>query len=733
MKYILLLLYITLSYSAFCQIKSRTVFDDVDFVVEPIRSINVVESDISPLFIDDTLYFSAVREKYFNKKKRERKNMAFYDMYYATLNQEGLINSTRTLAAGFGDEFHEGPAAYCVKTKELFITLSNVIDPDTVIKVFPREEIKLRLAIMKKINGVWKLVEELPFNDDRFHFAHPAISQGGDTLIFSSDIDSLTIGNADLFMSVRRDGEWSDPVNLGDKINTKGNDMFPTMIDNTLLSFASDGHAGCFGGLDIYYTNLSDPDIPINLGGKINSNLDDFGLVLHKDKEVGYFASNRGGVGSDDIFRLDFNRLYFIFNGKVVDDKTDLPIPLSKVELKGCDGKVLHTEYTDSLGNFQLEVLKSNCPLVTASKEDYSDDSKDVSRLTFVELRLTQKRFREIIVLDRETNDPIPQATISCDGRVMYKSDMDGHAYLLPPFPYEWDLLIKKEGFFDHSLVLDPDKFIGSIARDTVWLYKKELYKTFVLKNIYYNFDKWEILKESAVELDKLVVLMKVNSDLKAELGSHTDSRGSDEYNEWLADKRSKSAVQYIINKGISQDRIFAKGYGEYQLVNQCENGVDCPDIVHRINRRTEFKILDFKNQLIESNLLDDVTNMREYQVDLDGNVDMEEFENFLKVMDIETTGSVADMRIREIPGANKTSGIIYRIQLISTSRKIGLDHDFFYKAKDLGEKYEILINEVDNSFKYQLGSFNSRLKAEKIKAELRALGYRGCFIIVEE
>jgi len=131
------------------------------------------------------------------------------------------------------------------------------------------------------------------------------------------------------------------------------------------------------------------------------------------------------------------------------------------------------------------------------------------------------------------------------------------------------------------------------VIKDTLWVEKVEVGMKFVMENIYYDFDKWDILPESAVELDKLVKVMNDNPGWKVELGSHTDCRGSDDYNLVLSQKRSDSAVGYIISKGISADRIIAKGYGETELVNQCDDGVPCSEADHRKNRRTEFKILE--------------------------------------------------------------------------------------------------------------------------------------------
>jgi outer membrane protein OmpA-like peptidoglycan-associated protein len=147
-----------------------------------------------------------------------------------------------------------------------------------------------------------------------------------------------------------------------------------------------------------------------------------------------------------------------------------------------------------------------------------------------------------------------------------------------------------REDYLDQTFRATKSEAISVV--DTVVLYKKELNRSFVLENIYYDFDKWNILEESKVELNKLVRIMEDNPTIKVELGSHTDCRGSDNYNKWLSQKRSESAVGYIISRGISKERIIAKGYGETQLVNGCKNGVKCSEPEHRKNRRTEFKLI---------------------------------------------------------------------------------------------------------------------------------------------
>ena len=118
--------------------------------------------------------------------------------------------------------------------------------------------------------------------------------------------------------------------------------------------------------------------------------------------------------------------------------------------------------------------------------------------------------------------------------------------------------------------------------------------KTIVIENIYYDYDKWNIRPDAAIELDKIVTLLIDNPQIIIELGSHTDSRGARKYNETLSQKRAESAVQYIIDNGIDKSRITAKGYGEDKLVNNCADGVRCSEEEHQLNRRTEFKVTGF-------------------------------------------------------------------------------------------------------------------------------------------
>lgn len=323
-----------------------------------------------------------------------------------------------------------------------------------------------------------------------------------------------TNGSTDLYLSVRKNGKWGAPQNLGSTINTSGDEMFPFVYQNGMLIFASNGKKAGATDLDLYYSCPSGSGFtePVSLND-FNSDADDFGLVIYKNGKVGYFSSQRnGGEGNDDIYKALLEK-----------------------------------------GEFKLE----------------------------------------IIVRDNETHQPIPSAKVSfSDGQ---KLTTDQNGIVKRDLDYDTDYTATSEikGYMDKSISFSTIDADYGVIKKVINAEKLEVGKKYTVDNIYYDFDKWNLLPESKVVLDRLVRIMKENPNLKAELGSHTDCRGSDAYNMKLSQKRSDSAVNYIVSKGISRDRIIAKGYGETQPVNKCKDGVPCTEEQHRMNRRTEFKILD--------------------------------------------------------------------------------------------------------------------------------------------
>lgn len=477
--------------------------------------INTAQSDFGPAFVENELWYSAFTNEEIEKLAKGKSKKIFYNLFSSPVDALGNLSSGKSVHfETISEGYHAGPVSYNEKTKELFVTLSNFENPEIRNKVYQKADIRLKIIIAKKENGVWKVVEDFPYNDPAYSVGHPAVSVTGDSLYFASNKPG-GYGETDLYLTVRKNGKWGEPVNLGEKINSKQDDMFPFLFNGSILFYSSNTESnGQKGDLDIKYTciNKGVYDATVALS-ELNTSEDDFGFVIHKNEKTGYFTSRRsGGVGDDDIYKVTFSGEYNL--ELVVMDKK-LMTPVSNPKVSFSDG-------------------------VSGAVSGYS-----ISR-----------KLKE-------------GATVKATSQI--------------------------DGFQNSSVEISTVGKPYGVIKDTIWIEKVEVGQKFVLENIYYDYDKWDILPESEIELNKLVKVLNENPGWKVKLGSHTDSRGTDSYNEILSQKRSDSAVGYIVGKGIAKDRITAKGYGETQLVNHCANGVECPDDVHRKNRRTEFVILELE------------------------------------------------------------------------------------------------------------------------------------------
>jgi outer membrane protein OmpA-like peptidoglycan-associated protein len=155
----------------------------------------------------------------------------------------------------------------------------------------------------------------------------------------------------------------------------------------------------------------------------------------------------------------------------------------------------------------------------------------------------------------------------------------------------DYRIVVEKEGFFKQSVKVSTQGNPNALIRNDFKLFPLKVNQVVRLDNIFYDYNKWDIRADAAVELDKLLATLMDNPTVRIELSSHTDCRGKDAYNRTLSDKRAKSAVDYIVSKGISRERIIGKGYGESKPVTQCVCE-KCSEDEHQQNRRTEFKVL---------------------------------------------------------------------------------------------------------------------------------------------
>jgi outer membrane protein OmpA-like peptidoglycan-associated protein len=561
--------------------------------------INSDKADLSPVPYNDGVVFVSSREYGAKDKTHSWTGNPYLNLYYAK-GSESNLRSPELFIKEMESKFNDGPVCFSKDGNEMFLTRNNSSFDNKSDKV-----VKLRIVHSRLQSGKWSEPVDLPFVNKQYNVAHACLQDDGQRIYFSSDMPG-TLGGMDIFYADRTKDGWDKPVNLGNKINTKGNELFPFVNAEKTLYFSSDGQVG-LGGLDVYeskYENNQWSD-PRNIGYPVNTHKDDFGLVLDKEGFTGYISSNRdGGKGDDDFYFVELFK-NIIVEGIVSDKKTGKPIEGAEVALKDREGKEISKVKTTADGHYQYELEFNKDYSLVVGKKDYSKESKLIStfnaRTTHMEVNFQLNKLEygvEGIVSDKETGLPIKGATVALlDAKnkplKSVTTEQDGYYYFKLEPETNYRVKGSSEGYFAKSENITTKGKKEGIIKQDLPLEKLILNKPITLDNIYYDLAKWNIRKDAAKELDKLVTILKDNPTIVIELSSHTDCRASDQYNMQLSDKRAKSAAQYIVDKGgIKKERITGKGYGETVLINRCMNGVKCTEAEHQVNRRTEFKVL---------------------------------------------------------------------------------------------------------------------------------------------
>jgi outer membrane protein OmpA-like peptidoglycan-associated protein len=502
------------------------------------------------------------KESYYRVKSLDAINTPFSEYSPVYLNEELYFTSARDNAriyeatgTPFTDLFKVGTKGAVVDMNTVqrlpehintpYINVGCVtFSPDGRTMVFAKGNTGKRkggpdvdLYLSRYRNGTWTEPIQININQPDTWESTPAFGPDGRTLYFASNRrggqGGLDIYNAQ--MDSR--GRFTRVRNLGPEINTAGDELFPYVSESGKLYICSDGHPG-YGMLDIFEVNRRNGKYIVdNLGQPMNSTGDDFGIFLYRP-DRGFLTSNRdGGEGDDDI--------YTFLN-------EDPNLKVVNYYLEG----VTMTPRKDST----LEILPNTKVTLLDSQGDVMQDYVTGNDGKFL--------FR---VYENENYNLM--------------GETDG--YLVKRQPYTT---------YGKSIRVDTLKeLVTNVTLDTIIVLDRlEKNKVFVLNNIYFNLDKADIRPDAAVELDKLVALLNDNPEIKIEMSSHTDSIASHSYNVDLSQRRAESTVSYLIMKGISSERLVAKGYGETRPIarNTNPDGTDNPDGRQR-NRRTEFKILE--------------------------------------------------------------------------------------------------------------------------------------------
>ncbi len=571
------------------------IFKDVAIDVIPMKQ-NTPNDEFGCAVIGDTLFFLSHSGLRMNDNATHKKGYGYFNVKRVLLEENGMVQGRVSYDLAKSSKYHDGPLCIDPITGEYYITRSGFDEARQERKVFRKKIVELRIDIY---NPVTKKSEPFAYRSDQYSVAHPAITQGGDTLYFVSDMPG-GYGGKDIYRSVFRNGRWTEPVNAGTSINTEFNEVFPSVHKSGAFFFSSDRMGG-FGGLDIYATNLKKNGLfaqPVLLEDTINSVFDDFGLSIADNGTFGFFTSNRAGNGDDDLYQIILDKQVKTLKGLVVDSNIGSKLPGVKVSLFSGEGTHIKDVISGADGEFEFAIHRGSDYKLTGIKEHFAEATREVHyRMDSVILKMEGLYQLDLTVLDAETKLPLSSFNVrnAQDGRIWEANNL---IKLVPNA--DNSLRIESEGFLFQRIAVNTRGLSYGILKDTVLLYPFVVDKVFELENIYYDFNKWNLTEPSKRELDKLVSIMKENSGIKVHLRSHTDSRGADQYNLQLSKKRSQSCEQYLVHCGIAPERIIPQGYGETQLLNECGNGVECPEEMHQANRRTEIQFDKYLSRIEE-------------------------------------------------------------------------------------------------------------------------------------
>ena len=610
---------------------------DNKIIITNEAKVNSENLEYSPAFYKDGIVFISTQSKGVGFKVKD-KNLGTHlmNIYQAKRDEAGYLEKPTPFANELIARVHEGPLTFNSTGSTVFFTRNEK-------KIAATDGLrKLQIFQAELINGEWQKIKKLGFNQTEYNFTHPSISVENDVLYFASDMPGGE-GGLDLYKSLKEGDTWGEPINLGKRINTPGNEIFPFIHADGTLYFASNDHS-TIGGLDIFYMQLGDDAFPypINLGAPFNSENDDFGFIVDLDNKNGYYSSSRPkGLGGDDLY--SFNLIgdmedRFAKNNKkkeetitLIDEdgdplidaeinyaKMDNLVVGNGIELRsdGQGGFVIsggvrtleESEMTDEDGQATLNLENGNY-IVSIQKPGYIPQQIMVTPETDLsQLAIELKKAEDCVAIAGRvlltTTNPIIGAevkAINTETGIIEKGYSDGNGnfnFCLPCNATYTLFAIKNEITTAPQIISTKDMDCDSeeTLRAVLSLPGSgtpPVAGTIIrLPNIYFNFDDYTLRPDAQYDLELVINMLQSHPDMRVELAAHTDARGSQIYNLELSQLRSESVLKYLVKNGINVERLFPKGYGERDIRNRCKDFVKCPEAEHQVNRRTEIRIL---------------------------------------------------------------------------------------------------------------------------------------------
>lgn len=504
------------------------------YEVHNAKLFNSRRADYSPMYLDrslDQLYFTSTNEKVNGQRKSEVTGMKKGDIWFVSKDEQGKWKRPEPVEGELNTEVDEGTPAFSPDGSTMYLSRA---------RREPNAHTGVEIYTSQRSDAKWSAPVKLDITADTLSsYAHPAVSPDGTWLYFSSDMPGGQ-GGKDIWRINLKERKGT-LENLGEWINTPGDEVFPSFRSDSVFYFASNGHPG-YGGLDIFRAEQTKSGgwNVTNMGRPVNSSSDDFGITFGEG-ESGFFSSNRAdNRGYDHLYSFELPELKILISGWVL-DKDEVLVPNAVIRIVGNDGSN-QKQVARNDGSFSFPLDRGISYVMLAGAKGYLNAKQE------------------------------------------FTSDT-----------------AEEDAEYNVDFILVP------------------VTKPVVVDNIFYDFDKATLRPESKTALDELAQVLRDNPNVTIEMASHTDRKGSEQYNIDLSARRAKSVIDYLISVGIAPDRLQSQGYGksrpktitkklarefpqfpegtvltEEYILTLPEADQEAAD---QINRRTEFQVLslDYK------------------------------------------------------------------------------------------------------------------------------------------
>lgn len=508
------------------------------YIVRQHKLVNSRRSDYAPMYLGadgDQLFYTTTNEKVKGDARSEITGTKKPDIWVMKKNEQGQWQKPESAEGELNTEVEEGICSFSPDGQTMYLTRARrEPNSSTVVEIFTSQ----------RSDASWSAPQKFEITADTLSsYGHPAVSPDGNWLYFCSDMPGGQ-GGYDIWRVNLKERAGS-LENLGEFINTPGNEQFPYMRTDSLLYFSSDGRAG-MGGLDIFRAQMQPSGgwNVTNMGVPMNSAGDDFGITFDPSGgERGFFSSSRGDArGYDHIYTFELPDLQIRISGWVLDRDED-PVPDAVIRIVGNDGTNQKAIARDD-GSFSFPLQRGVSYTMLAGAKGF---------------------------------------------------------------------LNAKQEFTSDTAEEDAEYGVDFILAS--------INKPVVIENIFYDFDKATLRPESKEALDEMATILRDNPNVTIEMASHTDRRGTEEYNIKLSERRADSVVEYLIAAGIDPARLQPQGYGKSRpkVVTkklareypQFEEGTELTpefietlspedqDAADQINRRTEFQVLSIDYEML--------------------------------------------------------------------------------------------------------------------------------------